>query len=105
MSVNFRGTGTIMSTRTNIDTSCRFTHTPGCFDQEEYVEAILKRLADSFTEVNITADFLQMLADPDSEQGGQQLTCLIKERIAAIQDQVTELYYALNHVPPPALKQ
>jgi hypothetical protein len=69
------------------------------------VEGILKRLADSFTEVNIAADFLQMRTDPDSEAPEQQLTCLIKERIAAIQEQVTELYCALNHEAYPVLKQ
>jgi hypothetical protein len=65
------------------------------------VEDILKRLADSFTEVNIAADFLHMQADPAAERSALQLTCLIKERIAAIQDQVTELYYALNRIPRP----
>ena len=65
----------------------------------------MKRLADSFTEVNIAADFLQMRTDPDSEAPELQLTCLIKERVAAIQEQVTELYYALHHVPQPVVKQ
>jgi hypothetical protein len=60
------------------------------------VEDILKRLADSFTEVNIAADFLHLRADPGSQQPELQLTCLIKERIASIQEQITELYCALN---------
>jgi len=69
------------------------------------VEGILKRLADSFTEVNIAADFLQMRTDPDLEAPEQQLTCLIKDRIAKIQEQVTELYFTLNHESQPVLKQ
>lgn len=72
-----------------------------CFDQMQYVEDILKRLADSFTQVNIAADFLHIRSDPGSERPELQLTCLIKERIAAIQEQVTELYHALNRTPRP----
>jgi hypothetical protein len=100
-----RGTGTIMSTRSIAETSWGYTRTRDCFDRMQDVEGILKRLADSFTEVNIAADFLQMRTDPDSEAPEQQLTCLIKDRVAAIQEQVTELYYALNHEPHPVLKQ
>ena len=94
-----------MSTRSIAETSWEYSRTRDCFDRMQDVEGILKRLADSFTEVNIAADFLQMRTDPDSEAPELQLTCLIKERIAAIQEQVTELYYALNHVPHPVLKQ
>ena len=94
-----------MSTRPIAETSWQVTRTRDCFDLSEDVEGILKRLADSFTEVNIAADFLQMRTDPDSEAPELQLSCLIKERISAIQEQVTELYYALNHVPHPVLKQ
>ncbi len=79
--------------------------TPDCLDQARHIEGILKRLADSFTEVNIAADFLQMRRDPASEGPDLQLACLIKERIAGIQEQVTELYFALNRLPLPALRQ
>ncbi len=48
--------------------------------------------------------FFRCEADPGSEAPELQLTCLIKERIAAIQEQITELYYALNHVPHPCLE-
>lgn len=94
-----------MSTRSIAETSWEHARTRDCFDRMQDVEGILKRLADSFTEVNIAADFLQMRTDPDSEAPELQLTCLIKERIAAIQEQVTELYYALNNEPHPILKQ
>ena len=94
-----------MSTRSSIETSWATTRTRDCFDRMRDVEGILKRLADSFTEVNIAADFLQMRSDPDSEGPELQLACLIKERIATIQEQVTELYCALDHMPHPVLKQ
>jgi len=94
-----------MSSRSIAETSWEYTRTRDCLDRMQDVEGILKRLADSFTEVNIAADFLQMRTDPDSEAPELQLTCLIKDRITAIQEQVTELYYALNHDPHPVLKQ
>ena len=103
--VQLKGTGTIMSTRSIAETSWEYSRTRDCFDRMQDVEGILKRLADSFTEVNIAADFLEMRADPDPEALELQLTCLIKDRVAAIQEQVTELYYALNHLPHPVLKQ
>ena len=78
-----------------------YAQTRDCFDQMQDVEDILKRLADSFTEVNIAADFLHLRADPGSERTELQLACLIKERIAAIQEQITELYYAMNRGPSP----
>lgn len=74
---------------------------PACLDRMKDVEDILKRLADSFTEVNIAADFLHLRADPGSGRPELQLTCLIKERIAAIQEQITELYYTLSTGPSP----
>lgn len=76
-------------------------------DRLQEVERILKRLADSFTQVNIAADFLHLRTDPDSRRPELQLACLIKDRIAAIQQDVTELYCALNHPfsPCPVLKQ
>jgi len=82
-----------------------YARTRDCFEQMQDVEDILKRLADSFTQVNIAADFLHIQTDPGSERPELQLTCLIKERIAAIQEQVTELYYALNRTPYPLLQQ
>ena len=94
-----------MSSRSIAETSWEYTRTRDYLDRMQDVEGILKRLADSFTEVNIAADFLQMRTDPDSEAPELQLTCLIKERIAAIQEQITELYYALNNEPLPVLKQ
>jgi len=94
-----------MSTRSIAETSWGYTRTRDCFDRMQEVEGILKRLADSFTEVNIAADFLQIRTDPGSEAPELQLSCLIKERISAIQEQVTELYCALNHEPHPVLKQ
>jgi hypothetical protein len=94
-----------MSTRSIATTSWEYARTRDCFDRMQDVEGILKRLADSFTEVNIAADFLQLRTEPEAESPELQLTCLIKERIAAIQEQVTELYYALNEVPHPVLKQ
>ena len=90
-----------MSTRSSVETSWGTTRTRDCFDQIRHVEGILKRLADSFTEVNIAADFLHLRAEPGSQEPELQLTCLIKERIAAIQEQITELYYTLNHGPSP----
>ena len=90
-----------MSTRSIAETSWGYIRTRECFDQMQDVEAILKRLADSFTEVNIAADFLQMRTDPAAEPPELQLTCLIKERIAAIQEQVTELYCTLNRGTSP----
>jgi hypothetical protein len=94
-----------MRARSIAETSWGYTQTVDACDRMQDVEDILKRLADSFTEVNIAADFLQMGADPDVEPADLQLTCLIKERIEAIQGQVTELYYVLTHVPHPVLKQ
>ena len=85
-----------MCARAVAETGWEFARTRDCFDQVRAVEDILKRLADSFTEVNIAADFLHLRADPGSQQPELQLTCLIKERIASIQEQITELYCALN---------
>ena len=96
-----------MSARAIAERGWEFAETRDCFDQMQAAEDILKRLADSFTEVNIAADFLHLRADPGSQQPELQLTCLIKERIAAIQEQITELYFALNRgtSPYPLLKQ
>jgi hypothetical protein len=101
--LQLRGRGTIMSARSIIEMDWEYARTRDCFDQMHDVEDILKRLADSFTEVNIAADFLQMRTDPGSERPELQLTCLIKERITTIQEQITELYCALNgmHHPTP----
>ena len=96
-----------MCARAVAETGWEFSRTRDFFDQVRAVEDILQRLADSFTEVNIAADFLHLLVDPGSQQPELQLTCLIKERIAAIQEQITELYCALNHSTSsyPLLKQ
>ena len=94
-----------MSERAIAEMGWEYAQTRDCLDQMQDVEHILKRLADSFTEVNIAADFLHMRADPESKRPELQLTCLIKERITAIQEQVTELYYALNRTPYPLFKQ
>ena len=85
-----------MSARATAEMGWEVDRTRDCFDQMQAAHDILKRLADSFTEVNIAADFLLMRADPKSQQPELQLTCLIKERIAAIQEQITELYCTLN---------
>ena len=90
-----------MSARSIAEMGWGYAQTRDCFDQMQDVEDILKRLADSFTEVNIAADFLHLRAEPGSQEPELQLTCLIKERISAIQEQITELYYALNHGPSP----
>jgi len=90
-----------MSARSIPEMEWGYARTRDCFDQMQDIEDILKRLADSFTEVNIAADFLHMRTDPGSERPELQLTCLIKERITAIQEQVTELYCALNGMPRP----
>ena len=90
-----------MSEHSIAEMDWEYARTRDCFDQVQDVEDILKRLADSFTQVNIAADFLHIRTDPGSERPEVQLTCLIKERIAAIQEQVTELYYALNRTPRP----
>jgi hypothetical protein len=94
-----------MSGRSITETGWDYGRTRDLHDQTQAVEDILKRLADSFTEVNMAADFLHLRADPASERPDLQLTCLIKERVAAIQEQVTELYCALNRVPRPVVKQ
>ncbi len=70
--------------------------TEDCLDRTQEVERILKRLADSFTRVNVAVDFLHLRTDPGSRRPELQLACLIKDRIAAIQRDVTELYCALN---------
>jgi hypothetical protein len=85
-----------MCARAVAETGWEFARTGDCFDQVRAVEDILKRLADSFTEVNIAADFLHLRADPGPQEPELQLTCLIKERIASIQEQITELYCALS---------
>jgi hypothetical protein len=90
-----------MSARSIAEISWQYGQAQDFFDRIQDVEDILKRLADSFTEVSIAADFLQMRAEPDADRPALQLTCLIKERIAAIQEEITELYYALNHGPSP----
>ena len=94
-----------MNTRSIAETGWEYGRARDCLDPTQAVEDILKRLADSFTEVNMAADFLHLRADPASERPELQLTCLIKERVAAIQQQVTELYCALTRVPCPVMKQ
>ena len=90
-----------MNARSIAEIGWQYGRTQDVFDRIQDVEDILKRLADSFTEVNIAADFLQMRAEPDADNPALQLTCLIKERIAAIQEEITELFFALNHGPSP----
>lgn len=107
MDFPFRGTETIMNSHSIAERVWTSACTEDGFDQMQEVEDILKRLADSFTEVNIAADFLHLRSDPESQRPELQLTCLIKDRIAAIQEHVTALYCALNrpYSPSPALKQ
>jgi len=75
-----------------------------CFDNHEEV---LHKLAESFAHLNIATDFLLLKTDPDTSNTELQLACLIKEGIATLQEQVTELYHVLNqeNSPPSMLTQ
>jgi len=52
-------------------------------------------------------DLLLLDEEPDVANPDLQLICLVKERIAAIQEQVSELYQVLHreHTSFPILKQ
>ena len=72
-----------------------------CFDSHEEANEVLHKLATSFAQLNIATDFLLMKTDPDPSNTELQLACLIKEGIATLQDQVTELYHILNQEDSP----
>jgi hypothetical protein len=59
-------------------------------------EELLEQLRNSFAQVNIAADFLLLELDPSDRTPQLQLACLVKERLAAIQEQVRTLYQALS---------
>jgi hypothetical protein len=59
-------------------------------------EELLEQLRNSFAQVNIAADFLLLELDPSDRTPQLQLVCLVKERLAAIQEQVRTLYQALS---------
>jgi len=67
-----------------------------CRNGKRDTEAILRNLTDCFAQANIAADFLLMQEEPEESSPGLQLVCIIKERMAAIQEHVTELYLALD---------
>ncbi|MEW6444329.1 MAG: hypothetical protein AB1640_25575 [bacterium] len=64
--------------------------------ESDSAAGLIEELRDSFAQVNIAADFLLLETDPARSSPQLQLACLIKERIARIQEQVQRLYCSLN---------
>jgi hypothetical protein len=71
------------------------SHEDGAQYRED-AESILRSITRSFDQVNIATEFLLLKKEPDSVGPELQLACLIKDRIARIEEQVTELYQILN---------
>jgi hypothetical protein len=67
-----------------------------CIGEPEKAEELLRNLEHSFTQASLAADFLLLKEEPGTATPELQLACLIKERIATIQEQVTELYQVLT---------
>ena len=58
-------------------------------------------------QVNLATEFILLKEEPDSRGPELQIACLIKERIARLEEQVSELYRIMScsrqeQLPPPA---
>ena len=68
------------------------------------VDDILFSINQAFDQVHLAADFLLLKEEPENFGPDQQLACLIKDRMARLEQQVSELYRRLRHrneAPPP----
>ncbi len=70
-----------------------------CPQDREDAETILRSINRSFDQVNLATEFFLLKEDPKSPGPELQLACLIKDRIARIEEQVSELYQILNRQP------
>jgi len=70
-----------------------------CSPGREDAESILRSINRSFQQVNLAAEFLLLQDDPKHAGQELQLACLIRDRIARIEEQVSELYRVLNRPP------
>lgn len=59
-------------------------------------ESILRSINRSFDQVNLATEFFLLKEDPEDPGPELQLACLIKDRIARLEEQVSELYQILN---------
>ncbi len=85
-----------MGVRTTTETGWTHPQHQDCFNNLQNVGDVLQNLADSFSQLNIATDFLLMRSDAEAANPELQLACIIKEGIATIQEQVTELYHVMN---------
>jgi len=85
-----------MGARTTTDTGWAHLQHQDCFNNLQDVDNVLQKLADTFSQMNIATDFLLMRSDSEATNPELQLACMIKEGIATIQEQVTELYLVMN---------
>lgn len=85
----------IMSNRlvlNNWDTIERETH----YDNLRDAEDILRTIYDSIVQTTVATDFLMMEMDHGAKGPELQLSCLIKERVLSMKDQVIKLSRALD---------
>ncbi len=96
-----------MGARTTTDSDWAQIQHQDCFNNLQEADDVLQKLADTFSQLNIATDFLLMRMDTDSTSPELQLACIIKEGITTIQEQVTDLYHAMNQedTSPSVLQQ
>lgn len=88
------------------DHDLRFDTEPTTSRQDrEEAEGILRSLNRSFDQVNLAAEFLLLGEDPKHTGRELQLACLIRDRIARIEEQVTELYRVMNRPSRPPSRE
>jgi hypothetical protein len=73
-----------------------------CETDREEAEGILRSITRSFDQVNLATEFFLLKEDPKKAGPELQLACLIKDRIAQIEEQVSELYQIMNRQPKEA---
>jgi len=92
-----------MSSQTTLQGK-RWTDTarPGCPAEQPDAEAILRSINRTFDQVNLATEFFLLREDPGSPGPELQLACVIKDRIARLEEQVSALYRALSRPPSAA---
>jgi len=68
-------------------------------ESREQAEGILRSITQSVDQVNLATEFFLLREDPRQSGPELQLACLIKDRIARIEEQVSELYRIMSRGP------
>lgn len=85
------------------ETTWMYFEQAACLEEAGLAEELIDQLRESFTQVHVAADFLLLEMDPAEPSPQLQLACLIKEKLAAIQEQVQMLYQALSRELSPCI--